>query len=78
MYELTRYKITSRSTTQLMPGKKTKQLLFVMMPKLEDVMNVTKRDCSRPPQRFRHLMTAQPDPRDHSNPTQGTVRMTTT
>ena len=91
MSEEERYKITRRSITQLMPGKKTKQLLFmtmshrskttmlmrpqlgyvkevvrhalrtsamelmsdkisiqlriVMMPELEDVINVTRKDC---------------------------------
>jgi hypothetical protein len=42
-----RYKITRRPITKLMPGKKHE---------LEDEMNVTRNECSRPPQRFRHLL----------------------
>ena len=35
------------STTKLMSGKMTKLLMIVTMPKQEDVMIVTRRDCSR-------------------------------
>jgi hypothetical protein len=53
-------------------------LRFVVMPKLEDVMNVTRRNCSRTSKLFRSVMMAQPDPRDHRNQTRSTAQMTTT
>jgi hypothetical protein len=35
------------STTKLMSGKMAKLLMIVTMPKQEDVVIVTRRDCSR-------------------------------
>ena len=65
-------------TMRLMSDKMSMPLRFVMMPKLENVMIVNMRDCSRTSQRFRNVKMAQPDPRDRRNQTQGIARMTAT
>jgi hypothetical protein len=42
MSELKKYKTTRRSITKLMPGKKTKLLMFVTMSPQLEVMTKTK------------------------------------
>jgi hypothetical protein len=65
-------------TMRLMSDKMSTLLRFVRMFKLEDVMSVTRRDCSRPSMRFRNMMMDRQDPEDHPNPTQGTAQTTMT
>ena len=47
MYALRKSTIWRMYTTRLMSDKMSMLLRFVMMPKLEDVTYVTRRDCLR-------------------------------
>jgi hypothetical protein len=78
MYALRKSTIRRTGTMRLMPDKMSTLLRFVMMPKLETVMIVSRRDCLRPSLRFRNTMMAQQDLGDRPNQTQGIARMTTT
>ena len=77
-YALRKSTILRMYTRMLMSDKMSMLLRSVMMPKLETVIIVSRRDCSRPLLRFRNTMMAQQDPGDHPNQTQGIARMTTT
>jgi hypothetical protein len=48
MSALRKSKTLRMSTTKLMSGKMAQLLMIVTMPNQENVMIVTRRDCSRP------------------------------
>jgi hypothetical protein len=78
MYTLRKSMILRTFTMRLMSDKISTLLRFMTMPQLEDVMYVTRRDCSRTSQRIRIMMMIQQDRGDPPNQTQGTARITTT